>query len=606
MALTQFQFTGADWTNPDPCNHKYYECINEAIMNRWEISGFGIAPVPCPSENIGLLVSHSVMAAWKSNIQTIVTYFFNHTLNDLHYHNRGGGNVPWTEEIDLDPHTPRYKQNGTWYNMTEGVYIIRGTGDEEGTDTVYVFSFDCAIASASYTLTGTAWTWDAILTEAGLTELDLVIPYAPCSLSDPVVSHYMNSCYKVLNLLRYSRLSSSFSIGLTATDYMQEYRRCKERGIQQALYSADGGLTNWLYYDSHPDTMEPQPNPRGIYIDIPRLPPPPGAVSFFESIGSPASDGELDPGDWLIDYGAVGDNPMAVWSRIEETGCDGLPSGPTGVYECTEWGAWSAETDYMCNYSDGEGGYIWDCADPIFVGVPWVLSGEYIRPGWGSPMTEERIRSYTYTSGTETWYKETYASRTCITEEEIINPTGGCATMCQIAGGKVANLSYSASVEGWQAAWDGGGYDGTYMTVEGIGNAYGETRFLSIAVQSGLEGISNAYDCNMTVNFSINSVPTEISGTLQKNDAAGSAWPPVLTEEQSLATNTVLATSMGVKALPNSIPNSNYTHTTGAGRNHYYTLSAGDSVNFYMAYKMILDLNALGILKEVTKFNDSF
>lgn len=76
MALTQFtQVQDADWANPDPCNKQYYECLNEAIMNRWEISGQSATYVPCPSENIGLPVSYSVMASWRTNIKYMVPYF---------------------------------------------------------------------------------------------------------------------------------------------------------------------------------------------------------------------------------------------------------------------------------------------------------------------------------------------------------------------------------------------------------------------------------------------------------------------------------------------------------------------------------------------------
>lgn len=189
-------------------------------------------------------------------------------------------------------------------------------------------------------------------------------------------------------------------------------------------------------------------------------------------------------------------------------------------------------------------------------------------------------------------------ARTCTA---ILAPQGDCSKVCEVSGGKVAQLSYSANVTGYDRVLGQNWNPAVYDDVGYVGTYYGPaSRYKQINVSASLDGQSRAFDCATSLHLTIGGLPVSLPVEMKMNDGAGPAWEFALRDQAAFNTNEVINVTLGAKELPIEIPNEDFTDTSV----YYakaYVWSSGKTFNFWSVSKVTIDYSTL-VLKEVTKF----
>ena len=217
MAMTVFNFTGSDWTDPDPKDGRYWECLQECLKERVShvTSSYGptVNAWNPQSENSGIIYSSGFMLSFDTVLWDTIPKYYEVTFT----YNTAGGVV---------------------YDSETGIISCPISG-------AYVtYTLDTEYIIALFTATSAVYTVDKIMDLAGLASGDGKLIYGNAPTDSATVKQWLISRYKMLKLMTcYGALNKTIYAGVTRSSRLNRLRR------------ATGILGDW-----YPET-DPMPAP---------------------------------------------------------------------------------------------------------------------------------------------------------------------------------------------------------------------------------------------------------------------------------------------------------------------------------------------------------
>jgi hypothetical protein len=201
MALTSFNFTGADWTDPDPRDARYWECISESMKDRCShvsacATASALNTLPPPTENSGIPYERAFMDTIDAALFEVIPKYY-------------------------DICAPSVTCSGATITTENGRKYISRT---------YIPYTSAGRGIFSYTVTyDVKWTVDSIMKVAGLNAEDGALPYGNTCLLASQVKRWLVSRYNIIRLLRVFASSTCmvcFKTELTAATRLRYRKLC--------------------------------------------------------------------------------------------------------------------------------------------------------------------------------------------------------------------------------------------------------------------------------------------------------------------------------------------------------------------------------------------